>query len=133
MNYFYARFYILDFLTIAGINFFINFIINYGNYIYKSFQKDYQNQRRRYHQPIIVLLNSTRSHNVQKSLQRTRFFTPAAVILTINTYSGSVPEAKHLTDIIKYYAAKNKYKQLNLVFLFTVLQKTSVWGQETFC
>lgn len=68
-----------------------------------------------------------RTDNITEGFRKAKFCIPEALVVIINSPGGSLAQAKHISDVIKNYSAKNKYNVLYLVSQYTALQKTNVW------
>jgi len=45
-------------------------------------------------------------------LQKPRYYHPQAILVVINSTGGSLPQAKHISDIIQSYGAKKSFSLL---------------------
>lgn len=50
-----------------------------------------------------------RTDSITDGFKKARFFTPSAVVVVVNSPGGSLAQAKHISDILKNYSARNKY------------------------
>lgn len=49
-----------------------------------------------------------RTDNITEGFRKAKFCIPEALVVIINSPGGSLAQAKHISDVIKNYSAKNK-------------------------
>lgn len=49
-----------------------------------------------------------RTDKITDGFRKTKLFSPEAVVVVVNSYGGSLAQAKHISDILRNYGARHK-------------------------
>lgn len=59
-------------------------------------------------QPKTVKINIFRTDKITDGFRKTKIFSPEAIVVVVNSYGGSLAQAKHISDMLRNYGARHK-------------------------